>query len=101
MASRHDPVINSTPDGRWEVNCPDCLELMAAGVDVPVGIGLSVGSWEVATRLWANHVGLVDESDNRQVQPVVTSLARVGSGQVELPRRGAHRGLQSSIYRST
>ena len=53
MEISHDPVINQRPDGRWEVNCPDCLRLRASGVDVPVGIGLSVRSWESAIRLWA------------------------------------------------
>jgi hypothetical protein len=73
MENSHDPVINQRPDGRWEVNCPDCLKLSAKGVELPVGIGLSVGSWESAIRLWSNHVGLVGESEDRQAQPVVTS----------------------------
>jgi hypothetical protein len=73
MENRHDPIINHRPDGRWEVNCPDCLTLRASVVEMPVGIGLSVGTWESAMRLWANHGGLDGESLDRQPQPLVTS----------------------------
>ena len=72
MANNHDPVVHHRADGRWEVNCPECLRLKASGVDVPVGIGLSVRSWDVAIRLWSNHIGLfVDSQDGPQL--VITS----------------------------
>jgi hypothetical protein len=61
MDIAHDPVIDQRPDGRWEVTCPTCLELKASGVEVPVGIGLAVRSWEVALRLWENHIRPVPE----------------------------------------
>lgn len=71
METDHDPVINHRPDGRWEVNCPECLRLRTLGVEVPVGIGLSVRSWESAIRLWANHVRPVAEADDRGARKVV------------------------------
>ena len=73
MENSHDPVINHRPDGRWEVNCPDCLRLRASGVEVPVGIGLSVRSWEVAVRLWENHLRPVRESHGDEAKPVVAA----------------------------
>lgn len=73
MADTHEPIINHRPDGRWEVACPECLRLRTSGVDVPVGIGLAVRSWESALRIWTNHLGPVAESLGRQTQPVVTS----------------------------
>jgi len=74
MENPHDPVINHRPDGRWEVACPECLRLRASGVDVPVGIGLAVRSWESALRIWTNHLGPVGDTLGMQAQPVVTSL---------------------------
>jgi hypothetical protein len=78
MENTHDPVIIQRPDGRWEVNCPDCLRLRDSGVDVPIGIGLSVRSWESAIRLWANHVRPGAESEGSQ--------ALVTSSRPPLPR---------------
>jgi hypothetical protein len=56
MKTDHNPVIMHRTDGRWEVNCPECLELRASGVAIPVGIGLAVRSWESALLIWENHI---------------------------------------------
>jgi hypothetical protein len=73
MEINHNPVINHRPDGRWEVTCPECLMLRDSGVDVPVGIGLVMRSWESALRIWTNHLGPVGDSLDTRAQPVVTS----------------------------
>ena len=73
MEAGHDPVINHRPDGRWEINCPRCLMLRASGVDVPIGIGIAIRSWEAAVLVWENHVRQV-ESPGQPGYGVVTSL---------------------------
>jgi hypothetical protein len=72
MQDSHAPVIDRRADGLWEVNCPECLRLRALGVDIPVGIGMSVRSWEYAVRLWMNHLDPVGESQERQAQALIT-----------------------------
>ena len=73
MDTAHDPVIDQRPDGRWEVNCPACVELKASGVEVPIGIGLAVRTWEAALRLWENHVRPVPESPDHGPRRVASS----------------------------
>ncbi len=42
-------------------------------MDVLVGIGLLMRSWESALGLWTNHLGPVGEALGTRAQPVVTS----------------------------
>ncbi len=55
MRNAHNPIVVQRSDGRWELHCPECMEI--AGTTVPIGIDLPVESEEVAELLRENHIG--------------------------------------------
>ena len=55
--SGHQPRLVVRPDGRFEVQCPECVAGQRGG-GLPIGIGLPVSNRAEAEGIARNHAGL-------------------------------------------